>query len=124
MYLFPPEITTIFGLALLGWLAWLLTGSVLKGLGNEDAPIKSVELTATHSESGKSCVEKACYYPSSNSFYAKVVCQELDYNWNIWADSKEELEQKVKEEFDKCDERIRDRINKREMRKPLYFRIG
>lgn len=83
-----------------------------------------VDLNATRSASGKTRIEKACYYPSMKSYYAKVVCQELQYSWNVWADSKEELEHKVKEEFDRCDERIRECINKREMKKPLYFRIG
>lgn len=124
IYLFPPEITTIFGLVLIGWLVWLLLSSAVKGLDNKEEPGESVKLTVTHSENGKSHVEKACYYPSVKSFYAKVVCQEIDYSWNVWADSKEELERKVWEELDRCDERIRDSINKREMRKPLYFRIG
>lgn len=124
IYLFPPEITTIFGLALIGWFVWLLLSSAVKGLGNKEEPVESVKLTVTHSENGKSHVEKACYYPSMKSFYAKVACQELDYSWNVWADSKDELERKIQEEFDRCDERLRDRINKREMRKPLYFRIG
>lgn len=124
IFSFPPEIMTIFGLALLGWIAWLLLSSLMKGLGNGDVVDERVSLSVTQSESAKSHVEKACYYPSLKSFYAKVVCQELDYSWNIWADTKEELEDAIQKEFDRCDERIRDRINKREMRKPLYFRIG
>lgn len=124
IFSFPTEIMTVFGLALLGWIAWLLLSSLMKGLGNGDVVDERVSLSVTQSESAKSHVEKACYYPSLKSFYAKVVCQELDYSWNIWADTKEELEDAIQKEFDRCDERIRDRINKREMRKPLYFRIG
>ena len=122
-FTFPSGIMALFGLALSGWLVWQLICSAVKGLANDEEPVRSVELSATQSESGKSHVEKACYYPSLKSYYARVVCQELDHSLNVWADSKEELEHKVREEFDFCDERIRDRINKREARKPLYFRI-
>lgn len=124
IYLFPPEITTIFGLVLIGWLAWLMINSAAKQMGNTDVPAESLVLSTMESDNGKTHIEKACYYPSMKSYYAKVVCQELEYSWNVWADSKEDLEHKVKEEFDRCDEKIRERINKREMKKPLYFRIG
>ena len=123
-FTFPPEITAIFGLALIVWFVWLLLSSAVKGLGNKEEPGERVKLTVTHSENGKSHVEKACYYPYMKSYYAKVVCHELEYSWNVWADSKEDLEHKIKEEFDRCDEKIREHINKREMKKPLYFRIG
>ena len=124
IYLFPPEITTIFGLVLIGWFVWALLSSVVKGADKNEVPKQSITLSATQSVNGKTHIEKACYYPSMKSYYAKVVCQELEYSWNVWADSKEDLEHKVKEEFDRCDEKIRERINKREMKKPLYFRIG
>ena len=124
IYLFPPEITTIFGLVLIGWFVWALLSSVVKGADKNEVPKQSITLSATQSVNGKTHIEKACYYPSMKSYYAKVVCQELEYSWNVWADSKEDMEHKVKEEFDRCDEKIRERINKREMKKPLYFRIG
>ena len=124
IYFFPPAITTIFGLALIGWLAWILLSSAVKQLWNTDVPAESVDISAMQSDSGKSHIEKTCYYPSMKRFYAKVVCQELDYSWNIWADSKEELEEAIQKQFKSCDERIRDRINRRELNKSLYFRIG
>lgn len=124
IYLIPPEITTIFGLVLIGWLVWALLSSVVKGADKNEVPKQSITLSATQSINGKTHIEKACYYPSMKSYYAKVVCHELEYSWNVWADSKEDLEHKVKEEFDRCDEKIRERVNKQEMNKPLYFRIG
>lgn len=124
IYFFPSGIASIFGLVLIGWLAWLLLSSALKGLGSKEVPAESVELSVTQSEDGKSKAEDACYYPTMKKFFAKVTCQELDYTWNVWADSKEELEETIQKEFSRCDERLRDRINKRAMKKPLYFRIG
>lgn len=96
----------------------------MKRLGDTDFPVESIDISAKQSESGKCHVEKACYYPSLKRFHAKVVCPELDYNWNVWADTMKELEETIRKEFDRCDERIRDSINKREMNKPLYFHIG
>lgn len=124
IYLIPPEIAPILGMILIGWFVWALLSSVVKGADKNEVPKQSITLSATQSVNGKTHIEKACYYPSMKSYYAKVVCHELEYSWNVWADSKEDLEHKVKEEFDRCDEKIRERINKREMNKPLYFRIG
>ena len=124
MFYFPSGITALFGLALAGWLVYLMLKSAMRGFGYTDVPAESLNLPVMYSKSGKSRVEKACRYPSMKRFYAKVDCQELNYSWNIWAVSKEELERKVLEEFRECDERLRARINKHEMKKSMYFRIG
>ncbi len=124
IYLLPPGISTVIGLAMIVWLMWAMLGRVVKGLGNTDAPRQRIELTHWQSDSGKSHIEEAYFYPNLKSFYAKVVCTEIDYSLNIWADSKDALEQKIQDKFKFCDEMIRDSINKREMKKPLYIHIG
>ena len=124
IYLLPSGIAPLVGLVLIVWLACALLESAGNRLGNTSVPAQKVALSVTQSEDGKSKAEDACYYPSMKKFYAKVICQEMDYSWNVWADSREELEESIDKEFRECSERIRDRINKREMNKPLYFRIG
>lgn len=112
------------GIALIAWLMWALLRSTGKRLGNTSAPAQKVNLSVMQSEDGKSKAEDACYYPGMKKFYAKVTCQEIEYSWNVWADSKEGLEENICKEFRRCSEMIRDRINKRAMAKHSYFRIG
>lgn len=85
---------------------------------------KKVTLSVERSDSGKCHIENACYYPDMKKFYAKVKCQEIGYEWNLWADSRRELEYSIQKEFRRCDEKVRDRTNKQAMAKQRYFRIG
>ena len=96
--------------------------SALASIG--ETKTKPVCITNKSSASGKAWIEEACFFPDTKKFAAKVVCPEIDFCWNVIADSKEELERKVLTELKNCDERIREHINKRAAGKTPYFRIG
>lgn len=115
-------ILTLYGLGMGGWLAGTGMKSALASIG--EAKRKPVSIDNRMSPSGKASTEEACFFPDTKKFSAKVVCQEIDFCRYVIADSKEEMERKILDEFRKCDERIRDRINKRAARKTPYFRIG
>ena len=129
-YLLSPTASVLMGLFVTGYAALTGARSVVRGLfspascGNYTPRLESVFLTNRTSSSGKCHVENYGYYPPLKKYVAEVVCQDLDSRFMVVSDSKEGLEEKIEKEFEYAEERIRDRINKREMNKPLYFRIG
>lgn len=76
---------------------------------------KPIDISCKQSTDGYSHVKGECYYPAMKKYIAEVVCQDLDFKWNLMADSQEELESKIRQEYDHCSQRIRDRINRRAM---------
>lgn len=129
-YLLSPTACVLMGLFVTGYAAITCARSVARGLfassscGHYTPRMESVLLTNRISSSGKCHVENYGYYPPLKKYVAEVVCAELDSRFMVVSDSKEGLEEKIAKEFSYAEERIRDRINKREMSKPLYFRIG
>ena len=106
------------------FVSMLLKDSFKRVNGSTGTGKVKITLSMERSDSGKGHVTDACYYPGMKKFYAKVACQEIGYVWNLWADSQKELEDSIQKEFRRCDEKIRDRINKRVMTRQRYFRIG
>ena len=120
---FSPEAATLLAFFLIGYVAWLVLKSLAKGMHGEPDTLRRLTLSVTKSESGKCYAENAFYHGTTGKYVADVVCPELDYRWMVIADSQQELEEKVRKEFDRCEEGIRDKINKEVMSRPLYFRI-
>jgi len=125
-YILSPTAGTILGLGLAVVFFWMLLKNILKKMaeGRTDTRKEGLKLSLERSDSGKCHVEDTCHYPGMRKFHAKVVCEELGYEWDIWADSQKELEDDIQKEFMRCDEKLRDLINKRAMTKQRYFRIG
>ena len=120
IYYFPPEFGLFMLVVIVGWL--IVAG--FRSLNSRSYPkLDPVSLDNTVSPSGKCRVDKSGYYADMGKYIAEVVCPELDSRWTVVADCKEELEEKVKKEFCSLEERIRDKINKRAMKRPVYFHI-
>lgn len=119
IYFFPPEFGIFMLVIIVGWL----TVAGFRSLSSRTHPkLEPVALDNTVSSSGKCHVEQSGYYAGMKKYVAEVVCPELDTRWTVVADCKEDLEEKIKEEFCSLEERIRDKINKRAMKRPVYFR--
>lgn len=120
IYFLPPEFGIFMLVIIVGWLI----AAGIRSLNEKTYPkLDPVVLDNTVSPSGKCHVDKSGYYAGMGKYVAEVVCPELDSRWTVVADCKEELEEKIKMEFCSLEERIRDRINKRAMKRPEYFRI-
>ncbi len=124
--IFFPIFSLVTGIVSAGW--FLNEG--LKSLVSEDyepAPrpkLKPIDLRNTKSTLGHCHAENYGYYSPMKWYLADVVCQELNTRHTLSAKSLEELEKKIEKEYNHCEERIRDKINMKVIRKSKYFRIG
>ncbi len=99
IYLFPPEITTIFGLVLIGWLVWAAVGNLPKlfeGKKKYEFVTPFLELNVEPVSEG----DRVRYaYVLDGRYTAHIENKRKKAKLDIEADSQEELEQKVADTF-------------------------
>ena len=99
MFYFPPEIASLLGLALLGWLVWAAVGSLPKlfeGKKKYELVTPFLELNVEPVSEGDSV---SYAFVLDGRYTAHIENKRKKAKLDIEADSQEELEQKVADTF-------------------------
>lgn len=99
MYLLPPETGLLLLLGIVVWLLCAGTKSAFRKLDAPDNHIEDITLPIMRSIDGKVWVEVAKHHTTLKKYGALVKTSSGKEKWAI-ADSREELEKKVRELFE------------------------